>query len=66
MEVETLRLGYRGDREITHGNHETVYRERNVRMSGFRDGMRWCGEAIRSERAIELPPELIRSVRRPQ
>lgn len=66
MEVETLRLGYRGDREITHGDHETVYRERTIRMSGFRGGMRWCGEAIRSERAIELPPELIRSVRRPQ
>lgn len=62
MEVETLRLGYRGKSEIAHGEYEIVYRERDIRMDGFSEGMAWCGTALRSERSIELPPEL----RRPQ
>lgn len=60
IEVKTLRLGYRGDKEITHGNYESVYRERTIRMNGFGEGMHWCGEVIRKQREIELPAELRR------
>jgi hypothetical protein len=58
MEVEALRLSYRGDKEIAHGNYRTVYRERTVRMHGFREAMAWCGDALRSETSVKLPEEL--------
>jgi hypothetical protein len=58
MEVETLRLGYRGEKEITHGDYQTVYREQTIRMVGFKAGMKWCGDGLRSDHKLKLPPEL--------